>query len=139
MSELLEQLEAAINETERIARATGTRGYPAEENAWNPGDFTWALGLDHAGFPDDDDLEHIAHNDPKRVLRRVARDRKLLALHVLTVSKHEQFPYDPVSGERIPDSWDVECACCGWCGSDPTSGCPTVLVLAEDYEIEVES
>lgn len=140
MKTLLQQLEAAIAETERIAReaahcfgANWTLDIWDEEwlgvRAVRGDDDNAIIGEDNVGVAEG---RHIVRNDPARVLRRVARDRKLLARHK-------------------PDSY-VGIRCCSNCRQDHTIlgdhdnnaqlvwwPCDDVRDLAEDYEIEVES
>lgn len=84
---------------------------------------------------------HIIRNDPARVLRRVARDRKLLARHYLihrdigwVEDGDEKTAELPVCGHCVPKhSWFNTRA------DVPVWPCGDVRDLAEDYEIEVES
>ncbi len=157
MSQLLGKLEAAIAETERIAIAAagklphwvrGERGDASSVYARNPAGRCPNHPADGANPCDDEFLaefgdsvgaeaeaiaEHVVRNDPNRVLRRVARDRKLLERHKPVEmaygnirchqcrEDHTEFgEYDNVSQ---PVRWP----------------CDDVRDMAEDYEIEVES
>jgi hypothetical protein len=79
------------------------------------------------------EADHIAHHDPARVLREVAAGRAILELHRIEVKRAELLPFDPYTGERQPDEYDVTCEVCGWVSQDPTSGCPTLRHLAAVY------
>lgn len=145
MNDLLQRLEAAIAETERIALATESLEWIARLEHGDADvaekDSGYLVAAYREVYPecaislDDDVAVHIAHNDPKRVLRRVARDRKLLALHVI---------YDV----QPPDSfWKRGAHLCEVCSRtcdgelihDEGPVCATLMLLAEDYEIQVES
>lgn len=145
MNDLLQKIEAAIAETERIARSAlrNPARYDAklgdyvdigvDDGEWvasgcmvepaNPGRgdvFQGGITIYDEGGHTEEQATHIALNDPKRVLRRVARDRKLLEEH------------KPRDVESIPYT---ECVTCH--GSYVSWPCATVVLLAEDYEIEV--
>lgn len=128
MNDLLEKLEAALDQTEQIARDALDEAPWEARNADADGihmEDPWVgyrdeLGTVATGMRADQAI-HIALNDPKRILRRVARDRKLLDLHL------------PLFADRSY----TECASCH--GSYSDYPCPTIKALAEDYEIEVGS
>lgn len=140
MTEFDERLRAAIDETERIARAPqdGSAPWTGEWSAGKDGEggalYTrngWYLASKLRGEPIEPGvLAHIVHNDPAAVLRRVAADRKLLALH-------------EIRAEPPLPSFPAEYACvvCDHDREDglvfgPEVACPTVLALAEGYGIE---
>lgn len=72
---------------------------------------------------------HIARHDPARVLREVDAKRKILAAHRIGVEKHRA-AFDAVTGEPLPEVFDVTCETCGWAADDPASGCLTLRLLA---------
>lgn len=130
MEELVARIREALDETERIARA-------AKGEAWElhrDSRVVTAVGDDDAfrghGYKVEF-AEHIAHNDPARVLRRVAADRKILDLH---------------RNEAFKPAWDQDgplrytCSTCSERGMQMfDTWCDTVLALAEAYGIEVSS
>lgn len=82
----------------------------------------------------EEEAEHIARYNPARVLAEVAAKRVILDLHTLTVKKRDDVPsFDPITGERNEDQFDVRCALCDWVSWNPTSGCATLLVLAAPF------
>lgn len=150
MNDLLQKLEAAIAETKRIAEAAFDQARHGEWE-YRPGsdDGVYAAGGaveifrgDAYGYTHLGDAygQHIAHNDPARVLRRVARDRAILKRHFLI---HRDIGWMEDGDERM-----AELPVCGHCvpkhswfqtRSDvPVYPCADVRDLAEDYEIEVE-
>jgi len=78
-------------------------------------------------------VEFHGRHDPARALREVAAKRAILELHAISVQKISQVPFDPYTGERVPDAYDVECNVCGWAADDPMSACPTLRHLAAVY------
>lgn len=117
MTDLLEKLEAAIGRTERIAReATGgiwwwaARAGKAKLALVTEDDQTVLLVASADMFPSKQDASHIVLNNPERVLRRVARDRKLLELAKVLREDGQDNAADYL-----------------------------LQMLAEDYEIEVQS
>lgn len=141
--DLLRKLEAAIAETERIALAAPGKAWTRDAQGHAPKvvvvDDGTGDGFVGHGFTDEA-AEHFVHNDPDRVLRRVARDRKLLALHRLIhrdvgwmEDGDERMEELPVCGHCVPKhSWFKTRA------EVPTYPCATVSIIAEDYEIQVE-
>jgi hypothetical protein len=75
---------------------------------------------------------YVSH-DPAFVLADVAAKRQIIDLHKHEVQVFAQAPFDPHTGERRPDEYDVTCAVCGWASADPTSGCLTLRLLALPY------
>lgn len=140
MNELLKKLNAKLDETELIAL-----GWPEQNRSWqhvggrkltyNNGASELVEAIDTTGrsgnwweqiyvkTSDPDLVGHIVHNDPKRVLRRVVRDRKLLARHV-----------------SMQTSGGDCCQDCSWLslGIYEIWPCPDVRDLAEEYGIEVK-
>lgn len=79
MTDLVAAIRAAIDETERVARATSQWTWAAG-SIWF--DAMRQLPLSVLGRADNVSLEdtaHMARHDPTRVLRRCAADRKILA------------------------------------------------------------
>jgi hypothetical protein len=136
VNDLLEKLEAALAQTEQIARDAlddarwEARWVDREYMEYEPlVGYRDELGTVATGMRAEQAI-HMAHNDPKRVLRRVARDRKLIARHRPVEmafgnvrcfhcrDDHTEFgEYDNVAQ---PVWWP----------------CDDVRDLAEDYEIE---
>jgi hypothetical protein len=85
------------------------------------------------GNPDAVAREHIARHDPGRVLREVAAKRAIVGLHRIEVRKAEITPFDPYTGERRLDQYEVTCEICGWSSDDPTSACATLRAIAAVY------
>jgi hypothetical protein len=126
------------DEEERLAKAAAS-GYSGA---------SWEMSLDvigaggrgyvavgpYGGDIDSDIGTHIACHDPASVLARIAADRKILELHKIEVRKVDTPPFDELTGERWPDTYDVTCAICGWAAEDPTSACSTVRLLASPYK-----
>ncbi len=181
MNVLLQQLEAAIAETERIALAANHNGRwftygddgPDEgrlyvlngedrNDGWAIAEFTpyedgWANALGnprHIPRLTSMQIRHIAnvvhaaHNDPNRVLRRVARDRKLVELH--TPKSHAKRAFVEEAHRKDPavahePTGALMWTACPTCGGrdwdierfDDLEPCDTLRLLAEDYEIEV--
>lgn len=140
MNDLLQKLEAAIAETERIAREAGGGEWVHMDlgrhptSIWDETHRRPVAGMATAPPAG----EHIAHNDPKRVLRRVARDRKLLERH----------SPGPKVQRGVARQEVQQCEyCASLCHSrsglmcdepaDAVWPCDDVRDLAEDYEIEV--
>ncbi|MET8648383.1 DUF6221 family protein [Nocardia aurea] len=103
-AEVLARLTAVLDEDERIALGGGERS----PNWWtsknfggvgggrvvhpDPDDPEWITSrhtiVYGEGYPLEPEAEHIARFDPARVLRQVARDRKVLA-------RHQPYELDP--------------------------------------------
>ena len=87
----------------------------------------------------DVDTSQWAHYHPpsrfnrRWVLAECEAKRQIIELHALTVEKVSQSPFDPDTGERRADEFDVSCAVCGWASSDPDGGCETLRLLALPY------
>lgn len=73
--------------------------------------------------------QHIARHDPARVLREVKAKRRIIEIHKLEVAK-DPARFNQLTGEQLPDVYEVNCAVCGWATDDPTSGCETLRLLA---------
>lgn len=148
MNDLLAKVEAAIAETERIAQdAAHCFGATWTLDVWDENwlgvrairgqDDNVIIGEDCVGMSEG---SHIVRHDPARVLRRVARDRKLLELHYLI--------HRDVGWMEDGDETTAELPVCGHCvpkhswfktrAEVPTYPCATVSIIAEDYEIQVE-
>lgn len=84
---------------------------------------------DDVGGTDLKDAEHIARHDPARVLREVKAKRRIIEIHKLEVAK-DPARFNQLTGEQLPDVYEVNCAVCGWATDDPTSGCETLRLLA---------
>lgn len=84
------------------------------------------------------DAAHIARHDPARVLTEVEAKRQILELHVIEVQHRDTPPFDPHTGERLPDEYEVSCSLCGWVTEDPTAACPTLHLLALPYATHLE-
>lgn len=162
---LIEKLTAALDETERIARAAVR--HPSRYNSdlrdheecgvddgeWtadrcevisaNPhrGDFFHGgIMIYDEGGHNEEQAKHIAHNDPAHVLRQVAVHRKILDQHEIEYER----PAFNIYFQRMDNPrgrW--LCLPCSETidgvrqyGDGPA--CPTVLALAEAYGIEVE-
>lgn len=123
---LVEEIRAAIEEDERIARATFLSD--GDDGAWivctrpDTDEPSGVLGrcihigmIGGSGDLDDPaQAVHIARQNPKRTVRGVAAMRKVLDIH---------------SG---PHS-------CGFSDYDDADPCGTLLALAEAYGIEIEA
>jgi Family of unknown function (DUF6221) len=116
-------LNARLNEDEAAAKAAF--GEVASGGEWQASQFAF-IGL-RGPAPTVD--AHVARHDPARVLREVEAKRRILALHALTITKAAQPQFDPFTGDRIPDSYEVTCETCGWASDNPASGCPTRRAL----------
>lgn len=159
MNDLLQKLEAAIAETERIALATESLEWIARLEHGDADvaekDSGYLVAAYREVYPecaislDDDVAVHIAHNDPKRVLRRVARDRKLLELH--TPRSHTKRAFVEEGRRKDPavahePTGALMWTACPTCGGrdwdierfDDLEPCDTLRLLAENYEIQVE-
>lgn len=125
MDDFLAALRAALDEEERIARATFLSD--GDDGDWmtttnDDGEVNGVLGrCIHIGMiGGNGDLDepaqaiHIVRQSPKRTLRRAACDRKILDIH---------------SGLHS----------CGFSDYDDADPCGTLLALAEAYGIEVEA
>lgn len=130
MSDLVSRLLAAIEETERLARA-------AQDYV---GDGPWSVGRARGSgepyvngevaavcsFIEEASALHIVRNDPAAVLRRCAADRKLLARGGPFCSCYEYGPpTNPNTGLSIPHHYDC-------------SSYEAASLLAEVYGISVE-
>lgn len=139
-ADLVDRLRAALDETERVARAAGA--------AWTLEGERDELLLDFGGhtttaigFYEDDALRpaeaaHIVRHDPASVLRMVAAHRKILNLH------DPRANLDAAGGERALQRFATAyyCPTCGgrdWdieeIGDEP---CDTLKALAEAYGVE---
>lgn len=76
---------------------------------------------------------HIALFDPQWMLAEVESKRRIIDLHRLTVEKVSQSPFDPFTGERRAEEFEVSCALCGWASTNPSSGCETLLAMTIPY------
>lgn len=145
--DLIAFLRARLDETERRARSAAG-DYP--EWTYDRETFTVSSGAyavasrrgDNTPLCDVDG-EHIAANDPARVLRQVEAHRKILDMH-----PHRRFATLP---EEWPERWRAEmrqafpgtaepyvgCESCGWDYRyevvDPGWWCDTVRALARIY------
>lgn len=124
MDSLLDQLRAAIDEDERIALAV-------RHEEW-----TEAVEPGHMNEYDEPEHNHITRHAPARVLRQVAAHQKILELHQID---YTAFRYN-IYGEPQRAGW--VCSVCSECvDGEPQRGdgpaCPTVVLLAEAYGIEV--
>lgn len=81
---------------------------------------------------------HVTMHDPARALREVEAFRAILVLHKIEVAKAEIYRYDPCTGERNPDEYEVTCEICGWAGDDPSSACTTLRHLAAIFSSHPE-
>ena len=142
MNALLQNLEAAISEIEEFAVDAAEQ---VGDSHWQQRNVRIVTVADRdrevADYAIVECIDHIVRNDPARVLRRVARDRKLLARHFLIYRDigwmedgDERMEELPVCGHCVPKhSWFKN-------RSDvPLYPCADVRDLAEDYDIEVES
>lgn len=71
--------------------------------------------------------------DPARALREVEAKRAVLERHCIDVAKVSAPPYDPYTGERRPDEYNVDCVVCGWVSHNPGQACYTLHALAAVY------
>ncbi|MGW4422557.1 DUF6221 family protein [Streptosporangium sp. NPDC004631] len=55
--------------------------------------------------------------------------RRIIEIHKLEVAK-DPARFNQLTGEQLPDVYEVDCAVCGWATDDPTSGCETLRLLA---------
>lgn len=125
MSEsLVDRIRAALDETERVARAAhydGQRWYAQDELVER-----WPA--DEVVTTADRKVEatHIARHDPASVLRQVAAIRKLLELHEPFIADEDE--PDPICQTCTEGShlYDVS-----------AYPCPTVLAIADACGIEV--
>lgn len=126
MNDLLEKLEAAIDQRARAIEGSGFLGWLTFRFADGSMHYTAAAGSQPLDEPHwiVDGKKATGYTsarviyDEKRERRRVARDRKLLELH------------RPLHADREY----VECTSCA-----EDSPCRTLRLLAEDYEIKVQS
>ena len=157
MTDLVEWLEAAIGERERIARAAlpGPWAVDKDDQVYVPHldrltigqrfdgsqftsvDRTYVLFGDGGGgcgcgCSSRDEAEHIALNDPASVLRRCQADRKILAEHPI-------YTLDPYGMAR--DEVPFGCGTCHDCGEGFYGGgfCDTLKALAEGYGYQEET
>lgn len=153
MTDLIARLTAAVDETERVARAAchetnGEWNQPDPER--HPGgvdDATGDIVVYDEGSPTQAQAAHIARHDPASVLRGCAADRKTLAIHkpIKTFAgleelwpKHAGTPGFPIKVicERCANhdresGWDDH-------DEDVQYPCPTLQAAAERYELEVQ-
>lgn len=128
--DLVARLRAAIDETERIARACEPGvDFHASEDPTKPGTFdaeayeSGSLGnFVQVGQADVPFVAHIVRHDPAAVLRRCAADRKILDMWV--IDRHGDLTAE-VPGETICDDWCVR-----------VIGEHTLAILAEGYGIK---
>lgn len=132
--DLAARLLAAIDETEPLA-------LHAHGDTWTVGSTFAVKSTDGeeviaegepgsgGGVIDIPTTAHIIHNDPQRVLRRCAADRKILA-------EHPQVDADHVGDQPTG---------CATCHNDPDCGitigkgnCTTILLLADGYGVTTE-
>jgi hypothetical protein len=120
MDDLVAFLRARLDEDE--ARALKARG------EW---DAEWVIA-EWQDLPDEVFTQTRTY-DPARVLREVAAKRVIAERHTVDVSKVSQFLYDPYTGERVPDRYDVSCVTCDYIGDDPSMTCDVLRHLAAVY------
>ena len=108
MDDLIAFLRARLDEDERMAQAA--KDVAAERTHYRASVMTRA----------------------DRELREVEAKRRIIELHELTVSK-DPARFSALTGERLPDAYEVTCAVCGWADDDSTSGCETLRLLALPY------
>lgn len=129
---LVEQLKACLDADERIAQAAcgGGEGRWSRENGRgtrNLRDEQLTVVVYDEGSPSDEEFDHIARHDPKRILAMVAAHREILELHTAA----GQLP-------ATAGGWYY----CTTCGSGeayeyPTEWpCQTIKSLAKGYGIE---
>lgn len=108
LDNLIDRLNAALDEDERIAREAAAVDGIAVWSEKREGIFLgWELGA------------HVHRHDPAAILRKVEGARKILALHR---SNHE---CQQLHGDENIDLW-----------VDKDEVCPTVLALAEMFGVE---
>lgn len=143
MRDLVEKLNAALDEEERIALAAH-----ADEPRWEARNADGGFHMEDpwVGYKDDlgtvatgmreETAVHMAFQDPKRALRRVAAHRKILEIHRI----EERWTLR-MSGERKLDGRG--CVICDRTGDGliymPEQACATLLALAEEYELTDDS
>ncbi|MFD9443450.1 DUF6221 family protein [Streptomyces sp. NPDC060001] len=133
---ILAFLDAAISLHEERARALG--GGPIKVKSYGSGavQLEGAIHLDGDALHEDE-VAHIALNDPESVLRRCAADRKLLGLHQ-PVPDHGRYsgPECPAecAGEHDEHDGVLVCVSCrDYAGDCLEAPCSTVVVIAEGY------
>lgn len=162
---LVEEIEKALDEDERIARASlrnpsrydHTIGdhvdigvddgeWTADRCAVEPGNppvgdvFVGGIHIYDEGGHTEEQAQHIARQDPKRILRQAAARRRMLARHQ---PERRRISVEDDTGWTV-SGWYV----CWWCtpNSKIYAGqrnliewpCPDIIDLAEAYEIEVQ-
>ena len=142
MEELIAAIRVAIDEDERVALAAADYGqsWRAADSGIYPSDGSRHPGPIIAGVYGDLEEQyavHIARHDPVRVQRQVAAHRKILELHQVDYTA----PAFNVYGLRVRDGW-VCSVCSERVDGEPQRSdgpaCPTVVLLAEAYGIEVD-
>lgn len=134
MTDLIAFLKARLDETERLAELQPP--WPWKLNA--EGDEIWA---------DDEELvasayalsggqqrataAWIVRHDPAHVLADIEAKRAIIDLHQITATREDNYPFNPFTGERNKDEFDVSCSVCGWVDHDDRdSACTTLRLLA---------
>lgn len=155
---MIARLRAALDETERIARAAtagpwDTTG-PDTIAQWGIYDRDWrvaeVVAYDHdnalgqsrgPGYIDPDaNAAHIAHFNPDWVLRQVAAHRKILELHEIEI-------IEPSTSSLGWPMWPNHGWVCSVCSEridgdrvfDDGVACPTLLALIEAYGLTEET
>lgn len=153
MADLAARLLAAIEETERVARAACTP-IPSK-GVWvvdRPIDaeiiddaFDYRVVVYDEGAPSPGQAAHIVHNDPHAVLRRCAADRKILHEHSdnggwIRADDGSLARSGPV-GARCATCWNEDLG--APLGSEfaehAKHPCKTLLALAEGYGLAEEA
>lgn len=78
-------------------------------------------------------LTYANRFDPQWMLAEVEAKRRILDLHRLTVEKVDKPPFDPYTGKRTEEEFDVTCDLCGWASDNPASGCETLRAMTIPY------
>lgn len=137
MDDLITWLRAQLDEDEVVAqdaaRWYGDSNVAGLAPRWRQVPVGHVWNDQDGGIADADNvaaLPHIVNFDPARVLREVEAKRRQVELHKHQVEKITQAPFDPMTGERRPDEYEVTCEVCGWSSDDPTSACETLRLLA---------
>jgi hypothetical protein len=92
----------------------------------------WRWHLRDCTFQEDPP-QHCGCGLPAHLLRDVEAKRAILGLHLIEAKKADITPFDPQTGERNPDEYEVTCDICGWVSGTPGSACPTLRNLAAVY------
>ena len=112
MDELIEFFRARLDEDEQTARRIQAARHGALLVA--PGDGESPTVIEISG---------------DRLQREVEAKRRIIEIHKLEVAK-DPARFNQLTGEQLPDVYEVNCAVCGWATDDPTSGCETLRLLA---------